>query len=375
MQKDLNRHCFLGLNVNGDCDAKTIAGIITFQKTMLGLPSPDGLVSPGKRTAVALAGPKIVKPKAPIPPSDPASADAKAEYEPGEVQSSFSSPGLIERTASRVVLYNFGVGKSFVKPEHQRFLNDFIKELKLGDAKPAGSITFLSGYSDAVDIEAKNGNLRTARAEVVQTFLITHATQDAPESNFGSISSTPAGVFLAKNSTREGRARNRAVIIDFAHTLPEPPVRPPAQPPGPSTKSKHWSLQSKDSAGGGDVAAAGTMTFVLADLDKKKTHLLLFVGAGASFSPVPFSGSKGISGATPFETVDEVDVSAFNGAGDIDLAGATFPVLGPFGIGWSKGFAKLAPRVVGGLVDISGFQIGTVNAEVTALKGVWKVIS
>jgi peptidoglycan hydrolase-like protein with peptidoglycan-binding domain len=54
VQAALNKAANAGLDENGNCDAKTIAAIIAFQKS-LGQPKPDGLVEPGKGTAKALA--------------------------------------------------------------------------------------------------------------------------------------------------------------------------------------------------------------------------------------------------------------------------------------------------------------------------------
>ncbi|RYD53769.1 MAG: hypothetical protein EOP60_09680, partial [Sphingomonadales bacterium] len=44
------------LSPDGDCGARTIAAITAYQAQIVGLPKPDGLVTPGGKTWTALAG-------------------------------------------------------------------------------------------------------------------------------------------------------------------------------------------------------------------------------------------------------------------------------------------------------------------------------
>jgi hypothetical protein len=168
---------------------------------------------------------------------------------------------------------------------------------------------------------------------------------------------------------------NATTVAEMKVTRLAPPVPPPNPvPPPPSTKSKKWSIQSKDSSGGGEIAVGGILGFVLLDREKNKQHRLEFIGVGVGWSPVPIAGSQGISGATEFETLEPVDASDFNGNGEVHLQGVTVPLLGPLGVGWTNGLAVFPKSARSKNVDISGFQIGTANAEVTALVGRWVVI-
>lgn len=60
IQELLNRHCCppqQPLIVDGRMTARTIAAIEAFQRRVVQMPRPDGLVLPGDRTFAALAGP------------------------------------------------------------------------------------------------------------------------------------------------------------------------------------------------------------------------------------------------------------------------------------------------------------------------------
>jgi len=358
VQVALNRRMRSGLDEDGKSGNKTVKAIEAFQRT-LGQSKPDGLVEPGRATARALGG-------AGGSGGSGGKPTGKLAYEPGEREASLKSPGSVEKTPSGFVLFDFPVNKQFLKPGHQRFLADLVAKLKLDDAGTETAVAVLSGFTDGVDEESKNAPLRHDRADSVQNFLL---IQGAAEENVGVIVETPAGKFLAANSTREGRARNRAVTIAFASlTIPSIPDPPKPTKPSAIKTSLNWSLASDVSAGPPiKLGGASVNTFRLVDLDNGEKHVISFTGAGPGLGAgLPISVS--VPSPTNFVTTKgPVDVSAFNGFGQIIQAGAAAV------IGFSEGVANLVPDTDPPLIDISGFQVAF-GASVSAIGGLWKVI-
>ncbi len=365
VQAALNRKAKAGLDVDGLCGPLTIAAINAFQRS-IGFTEPDGLIEPGKTTERALQGqPK--KPEKPEKPKAPKREVPKKDalaYEPGEVEESLRSPGRVEKTASGFVLFNFGADKFFIKPEHQRFLAELVKKLDLENPAAERSITVISGFTDGVDVESRNSTLREARADAVQIFLM---GKGAAEENVGALAKTGPGQFLAPNTTREGRSRNRAVTIALGSMI-IPPIPDPPKPKPAAAKSTKWALQSNLSASipTKPGVAISTVNFILHDRENHKKFLLQFAGFGGGFG-LSFPASVALPSPTDFETESPVDVEAFNGGGAI-VQGSV-----GLGIGFSEGRATLHPRTKPAEIDISGFQF-SFGVEASFVGGHWKVL-
>jgi outer membrane protein OmpA-like peptidoglycan-associated protein len=141
-------------------------------------------------------------------------------YEPGEKAASAKSPGKVERTSEGIVLFGFPVNKQFTKPEHRARLRQIVTDFDLANPNTVTPIRKIIGFTD--DIRRSGGNvaLREDRAEAVRSVL---SSTGGEESVLGDDVGAPAGQFIATNDTREGRERNRAVIITFDTKMPEPP--------------------------------------------------------------------------------------------------------------------------------------------------------
>jgi outer membrane protein OmpA-like peptidoglycan-associated protein len=294
----------------------------------------------------------------------PAPAPGGFSYEPGEREASFTSPGGVEKTSSGLVLFNFGVNKTFIKPEHQQALIDLIKTLHLDDPNAEKTIIKVSGFTDGVDTEPKNSPLRANRADAVQIFL---QGKGATEENVGTIVNTPAGNFLAPNTTREGRARNRAVVIELG-SMHIDPVPDPVKPTPKSTKSKKWALQGNLSLTPplkpGVVVT--TVNFILTDRENNKKFLLQFGGFGGGFG-VGFLANVAIPSPTNFETAVPVDVDEFNGGGAIRQANVGLV------IGFSFADATLHPKTDPPQIDIGGLQF-SFGVDASVVGGQWKIL-
>jgi|GEM_PF-2758836 len=294
--------------------------------------------------------------------ADITAAGQPLAYEPGEREASFTSPGGVEKTASGFLLFNFGVNKTFIKPEHQKVLADLVTRFRLDDPSADTTIIKVSGFTDGVDVEPKNSPLRADRADAVQIFL---GSRGALEENVGAAISTPAGTFLAPNTTRAGRSRNRAVLLELGSLVIDP-VPDPVKPV--ETKSKRWALQSNlsVSAPAKPGVAVSSLNFILHDLQNNQKFLLQFSGFGAGLG-IGFPASVALPSPTEFETTVPRDASEFNGGGAI-RSGSVGLV-----IGFSIGEAQLHVSTKPPQIDIGGFQF-SFGVEASFVGGTWKII-
>lgn len=239
-------------------------------------------------------------------------ATTATRYEPGEKAASVSTPGKVERRPDGILLYGFPVNKQFIKPEHRATLQQLIVDFGLGDGATVTPVKLIAGFTDDVRRSTGNAALRADRAAAVSIML---AGFGAAEEALGQDAGAPLGQSLADNTTREGRERNRAVMITFDATVPDLKEPDKVPTPGPP-KNKQWSIRTalqgttpKPGAGVQDVV------FILHDktVGQKKAMNYAGVGLGASFGlPVGF----GISEAA-FETGPAVTFKDFNGPGMI----------------------------------------------------------
>jgi outer membrane protein OmpA-like peptidoglycan-associated protein len=295
-------------------------------------------------------------------------AGTQTLYAPGEREGSVSSPGLSEKIQSGYALYNFAVNEYVPKRAHKTFLTQLVKDLKLDEKGTLTPIRAISGFTDAVDAEKKNATLRQDRAESVQAFLM---GEGALEENAGTIAATPSGKFLASNDTAEGRGRNRAVtiLVDWRGgdvVIDDPP---PKTTPTASTKSTKWALQSNLTATVPAKLGVAIMTlnFILHDREHSKKYILEFNAFGGGFGlSLPVSIS--LPSPSDFETLKPVDVTDFNGGGEVHQINAGL------GIGYCYGSANLHPDTKPALVDISGFQF-SLGADGSIVGGWWKVLA
>ncbi len=288
-------------------------------------------------------------------------------YEPGEREASASSPGRIESTGSRIILFDFAVNRSTLKPEHRKFLSDLVRQLDLDDAASTASIGVCTGFTDDVDTEPKNATLRHDRADTVQIFLL---GKGALEESVGVVRSAAPGEFLASNKTRAGRARNRAVTITTVASPNEKvKVTPVKEPDPPEVGSRLWALQSNVSVSipGKPGVAAQTLNFILHDRKTGRKHLMQFTGIGAGFG-VSFPVSVALPAPTDFETTAAVEADAFTGGGEIHQAN-----IGVGIIGFSSGSATLHLATKPPQIDISGFQF-SLGVDVSIVGGTWRVL-
>jgi outer membrane protein OmpA-like peptidoglycan-associated protein len=156
---------------------------------------------------------------------------ASTGYEAGEKAASQISPGRVEDTKDGTLLFDFAVNSNGIKQEHEAKLRQMFKDLRWDSKESLFPIKEIIGFTDAVHRQGGNVALREDRADTVQAFLQIIGTIKA---NQGVVRAAPEDRFVATNETRDGRARNRSVlIVTDAFLPPEPP--PPT--PKPETKA------------------------------------------------------------------------------------------------------------------------------------------
>ncbi|WP_428339392.1 eCIS core domain-containing protein [Mycobacterium sp.] len=135
-----------------------------------------------------------------------------AEYGPGEIAASAVSPGVVELLPDwTLVLSNFEVDKSALKPEHKSALRNLIATVRLDDSTVADErIIDIVGYTDGVNMTGHNPVLRAARSAAVRAFL---SSQGSVDRLLGPAVTVADGVYRGDNNSSAGRASNRAAVV------------------------------------------------------------------------------------------------------------------------------------------------------------------
>lgn len=299
-------------------------------------------------------------------------------YDAGEADASRASQGgVTSRTAFDIVLYDFSPGSGDLKPAHADALRAFIQSYALDTANPLARITGVRGYTDMVDTEASNVALRNGRQDAVLQWL---NAQHVQVPDYVTTQYTDLTNLLANNSTAQGRARNRAVVIEYQLVAVPPPVQPQPveqRPPG----TTHWALRPVAKIAGGELVAGGMFSFILTNRDTHEARVIYFlgggVGAGAEEEAGPTPTLSMDEEGTEFETNRPVNFEDFDlMIGSIFLAG-----VGLF-LGVSAGYASFVsppgasrPFNVNEFVWIGGIELLSFGAEAVALDGVWYTVN
>jgi len=111
------------------------------------------------------------------------------------------------RDAGRVTLSNlhFASGESDITPDSETALNDAVTALK---DHPDWNVR-VEGFTDNVGSRGANLKLSSDRANAIMNWLINHGIDRSRLSAKGYGESSP----VARNSTTEGRAKNRRVVL------------------------------------------------------------------------------------------------------------------------------------------------------------------
>jgi outer membrane protein OmpA-like peptidoglycan-associated protein len=349
--------------VSGVYDAATQSAVAALQRDS-GIPYPTGRQA-GPKTLSAIDD-RLLKGQ---PKPDNAECTT---YRPGERQAAATSPGKVHTDGQELRLYDFGVASPRAKPAHERAVNEFVQRFNLFDPEHSEwQVGEIVGFSDAVDNEEQNSDLRARRAADVR-YLFTR--NGVPDSAMFGADRAASLMEYERGCTPNSRSWDRSVVIRLRWKRPKPqpapkpkPDRNPNwQPAGicktkPSTK---WSIRGNGAVSSPTplvVAVHGN--FTLTDRTTGMWRILSFTGTGGQVGK-SFPLSVGIDNATDFETTTPQYFENFEGQGAIIFGEAMFVV------GYGVGRMLLHPHTEPGFISGNGFQLG-LGADVTFVGGKW----
>jgi len=315
VQQQLNSHG-AQLVEDGKFGPMTRSAVVAFQRRH-GL-APDGAVGPRTQSALdSTPGPggSGVEARPPV---------GRCRYAVGEREASRRTDGQVSDLASEgvAVLFDFEPGSAQIRPRHAEFLRALVSRLQLNTQEPKAKIVVIQGFTDCVDVETKNSQIRRMRALTPALFLL---DAGAHAVNLGTQEAGPAEGGRGDNSGPPGRAMNRSALIvlkPVASTkVPEPP-RGHTTCPG----SHHFKARITASIAAGDEVGGGLLGLEMHDLDCNRGQRFVFTGAGVTLgTPI---GIGGTSNFENFVTVPALLFPAFEGVGRWSSAQAQLG-LGP----------------------------------------------
>lgn len=353
---------------SGVYDRATQSAVAKFQADH-GIPFPTGRQA-GPKTLSTLDDHLVGKKPPPTPPKPECN-----QYAPGEHARSRSSPGTSRRLGTfgkELELLNYGAGQDRLKPEHQAALKEFVGEFALFDPCTDFKVGKIIGFTDSVDREELNEQLRLDRANTVAGFLQTNGVPNAPDG----LAADPATYDPGCDPLARSLARRVAIRLvkrpksetEKCRDNPQPPV--PPQGCKKDQASETWSLQSTFAGSIAKGVAAATMNYILVDTSPGGCkYILEFTGVGVGVGSPGLPATVGVSGATQFKVK----------GGPIHPADFTRPgriILAEAGVG--PGFGFQFARFVGlstdpEPVDLSGVQLGA-GADAMVLAGAWTLL-
>ena len=157
----------------------------------------DGALKPAAAPAPAPA-PRVAPPAArpaPAPAPAPAPRPAPAAPKPVSEKVTFAADAF------------FDFDKSVLKPEGKKSIDDAIAKMKSIDVE----IVIATGHTDSIGTDAYNQKLSERRATSVKEYMVSKGVPAAKVTTLGKGETQP----VATNKTKEGRAKNRRVDIEF----------------------------------------------------------------------------------------------------------------------------------------------------------------
>lgn len=246
-----------------------------------------------------------------------------------------------------LLLYNFDVNATDLKPEHQSALNRLIQILGMMEEY---RIEEIQGRASETGSEGNNQLLSAGRSNAVVSYLIDeglHATEIPPLLNLGSGSPISVVPGIPEDPV------NRSVLILYHVLFPATRIATPDPPRLESgrTLSRDWAIRVVTSGNLHEVGGVSVMDVHIKNCVTGEARPFGMMGVGLGISA---GGSIDLGGWTSFHTLYPVSFREFNAAVGFYY---TFGIE-TFGFGAEQAYLRL-PYLVDGPISLGGMGLET----------------
>ena len=145
------------------------------------------------------------KPAAPAVPAAPAAPAASTT--PAASAAAAPAPASVKQAITIQAEALFDFDKSVLKPAGKKSIDEAIAKM----AKVDVEMVIATGHTDSIGTDAYNQKLSERRANSVKEYMVSKGVAAAKITTLGKGKTQP----VATNKTKEGRAKNRRVDIEF----------------------------------------------------------------------------------------------------------------------------------------------------------------
>ncbi|MBL8519740.1 MAG: OmpA family protein [Betaproteobacteria bacterium] len=150
---------------------------------------------------------KKAEPAKPAAPAAPVSAQPAAPAKPAAPAQPAEAPKPVKVAVTIQAEALFDFDKYVLKPEGKKSIDDAIAKM----AKVDVEMVIATGHTDSIGTDKYNQRLSERRANTVKEYMVSKGLPAAKITTLGKGESQP----VATNKTKEGRAKNRRVDIEF----------------------------------------------------------------------------------------------------------------------------------------------------------------
>ena len=144
------------------------------------------------------------KPAAPSAPAEPAKPTGPVTP---AAPAAPAAPASVKKAITIQAEALFDFDKSVLKPDGKKSIDDAVAKMKDIDVE----IVIATGHTDSIGTDAYNQKLSERRANSVKEYMVSKGVPATKITTLGKGETQP----VATNKTKEGRAKNRRVDIEF----------------------------------------------------------------------------------------------------------------------------------------------------------------
>ena len=147
---------------------------------------------------------KKAEPAKPAAPAEPAAPVAPPAPTPPAAP---AAPSSVKQSITIQAEALFDFDKSVLKPAGKKSIDDAVAKMQKVDVE----VVIATGHTDSIGTDAYNQRLSERRAKTVKEYMVSKGVAAAKITTLGKGETQP----VATNKTKEGRAKNRRVDIEF----------------------------------------------------------------------------------------------------------------------------------------------------------------